>query len=364
MTFPHTVRRLSLVLGLAAALSILATGGVSAASVAEIANLTGPDRQKILEEGAKKEGEVLWIGGLNQRRARRPILKAFRKKYPFIDAKGVRTGSRKALQRVLAEHRAKTPRVDVINSNVVVSLKKAGLVQAFRSPALDAYPKKEKDPNRIWATMRYSYHGVAAYNTNLVSAADAPKTFADLLDPKWKGKMVWGDSSETGAPFLITYLRLTWGEAKALDFIKNLSKQMVVTRTSSIRNILDLVVAGEHHIMISPALHHVGGARKKGAPIQAAMVNPVLARNGYFMLMKSAPHPHAAMLLIDFILSKEAQSILRKARYFPAHPEVAPAKQMRPYQPRLNGLEQFTIDAEMLHANAKRSEELFRAYFK
>ena len=348
----------------AAALTALALGGALAASVEEIANLAGPDRQKILEEGARKEGEVLWIGGLNQRRARRPILKAFRKKYPFIDAKGVRTGSRKALQRVLAEHRAGTPRVDVINSNVVVSLKKAGLVQAFRSPALDAYPKKEKDPNRIWATMRYSYHGVAAYNTNLVAAADAPKTFADLLDPKWKGKMVWGDSSETGGPFLITYMRLNWGEAKALEFIKKLSKQAVVTRTSSIRNILDLVVAGEHHIMISPALHHVGGARKKGAPIQASMVDPVLARNGYFMLMKTAPHPHAAMLLIDFILSKEAQNILRKARYFPAHPEVQPAKQMRPYQPRLNGLDQFTIDAEMLHANAKRSDELFRAYFK
>ena len=340
------------------------TGGVSAATVAEIANLTGPDRQKILEQGARKEGELLWIGGLNQRRARRPILKAFKKKYPFINAKGIRTGSRKALQRVLAEHRAKTPRVDVINSNVVVSLKKAGLVQAFRSPALDAYPKKEKDPNRVWATMRFSYHGVAGYNTNLVSAADAPKTFADLLDPKWKGKMVWGDSAETGARFLITYLRKTWGEAKALDFIKKLSKQKVVTRTSSIRNILDLVVAGEHHIMISPALHHVGGARKKGAPIQASMVNPVLARNGYFMLMKSAPHPHAAMLLIDFILSKEAQNILRKARYFPAHPKVKPAKQMRPYQPRLNGLEQFTINAEMLHANAKRSEEIFSKYFK
>lgn len=356
--------RLLPIIGLITVFTLAGTGGALARTVAEIADLTGPDRQKILEEGARKEGEVLWIGGLNQKRARRPLLKAFIKKYPFINAKGIRTGSRKALQRVLAEHRAKTPRVDVINANVVISLKKAGLVQDFRTPALDAYPKKEKDPNRTWATMRYSYHGVAAYNTNLVSAADAPKTFADLLNPKWKGKMVWGDSAETGGPFLITYLRRNWGEAKAVDFIKKLSEQKVVTRTSSVRNILDLVVAGEHHIMISPALHHVGGARKKGAPIQASMVNPVLARNGYFMLMKTAPHPHAAMLLIDFILGKEAQKILRKARYFPAHPEVEPAKQMRPYQPRLNGLEQFTIDAEMLHAEAKRSGEIFRKYFK
>lgn len=364
MTFRSFVYRLVGFAAVAALFVMAGTGAPFAQSVAEIANLTGPDRQRILEEGAKKEGELLWIGGLNQKRARRPLLRAFMKKYPFIDAKGVRTGSRKALQRVLAEHRANTPRVDVINSNVVVSLKKAGLVQAFRSPALDAYPTKDRDPNRIWATMRYSYHGVAAYNTNLVSEADAPKTFADLLNPKWKGKMVWGDSGETGAPFLITYLRRTWGDAKALDFIKKLSAQEVVTRTSSIRNILDLVIAGEHHIMISPALHHVGGARKKGAPIQAHMVDPVLARNGYFMLMKTAPHPHAAMLLIDFILSEEAQEILSKARYFPAHPNVEPAEQMRPYQPRQNGLEHFIVDAEMLHAEAKRSDEIFKRYFK
>jgi iron(III) transport system substrate-binding protein len=364
MTVPSFVSRLLPAISLIAVFALADTGGAVARTVAEIADLTGPDRQKILEEGARKEGALLWIGGLNQKRARRPILKAFKKKYPFIDAKGVRTGSRKALQRVLAEHRAKTPRVDVINANVVVSLKKAGLVQAFRSPALDAYPKNEKDPNRIWATMRYSYHGVAAYNTDLVKAADAPKTFEDLLDPKWKGKMVWGDSAETGARYMITYLRRTWGEAKTLDFLKKLAKQKIVTRTSSIRNILDLVVAGEHHIMISPALHHVGGARKKGAPIEAAMVSPVLARNGYFMLMKSAPNPHAAMLLIDFILSEQAQKILKKARYFPAHPKVKPAKQMRPYQPRLKGLEQFTVDAEMMNANAKKSDEIYRKFFQ
>ena len=364
MTVPRFVSRLLPAIGLIAVFALADTAAAFARTVAEIANLTGPDRQKILEEGARKEGALLWIGGLNQKRARRPILKAFIKKYPFIEAKGIRTGSRKALQRVLAEHRAKTPRVDVINANVVVSLKKAGLVQPFRSPELDSYPKKEKDPNRIWATMRYSYHGVAAYNTDMVSAAEAPKTFDDLLDPRWKGKMVWGDSAETGARYLITFLRKTRGEAKTLDFLKKLSKQKIVTRTSSIRNILDLVVAGEHHIMISPALHHVGGARKKGAPIEAAMVSPVLARNGYFMLMKSAPNPHAAMLLIDFILSEEAQKILKKARYFPAHPKVKPAKQMRPYQPRLKGLEQFTVDAEMMHAEAKKSDEIYRKFFQ
>ena len=138
MTVPRFINRLLPAISLIAVFALADTGGAFARSVAEIANLTGPDRQKILEQGAKKEGALLWIGGLNQKRARRPILKAFKKKYPFIDAKGIRTGSRKALQRVLAEHRAKTPRVDVINSNVVVSLKKAGLVQAFRSPALDA----------------------------------------------------------------------------------------------------------------------------------------------------------------------------------------------------------------------------------
>lgn len=353
-----------LALGFSAAFMLTNMGSAFALSVAEIANLTGPDRQKILEQGAKKEGELLWVGGLNQKRARLPILRAFMKKYPYIKAKGIRTSSKKALQRVLAEHRANTPRVDVINANVVVALKTAGLVQAFLSPALAAYPKSERDPNRIWGTFRYAFHGIAAYNTKKVTEADSPKTFEDLLNPKWKGKMVWSDSAETGAPFLFTYLRRVWGEKKTLDYLKKLSKQNIVTRTSSARNILDLVVAGEHQIMINPALHHVGGARKKGAPINASMHDPVLARNGYFMLMKTAPHPHASMLLMDFILSKQAQKILKKARYFPAHPEVKPAKQMQPFVPRLKGMKQFTVDAELMYSERKKSQAIFDRLFR
>ena len=102
----------------------------------EIANLTGPDRQKILEEGAKKEGELLWIGSFNEDNAR-PIVKGFMARYPFIKVNRVRTDSTQALQRVLAELRAKAPHTDLITSSAVVELEQANAVQAFKSPVFE-----------------------------------------------------------------------------------------------------------------------------------------------------------------------------------------------------------------------------------
>jgi iron(III) transport system substrate-binding protein len=345
-----------------AMLAVAAGGAAAAATIDEIANLQGPDRQRILEEGARKEGTVMLSGGLNQD-MRIALYEAFVKKYPFIKPEGQRLGSTAALQRLLAEIRAKTPRTDVVVSSLVVELKQANLAQPFRSPILETFPAAFQEPNHLYGTYRVAYHGIA-YNTKLVSPDEAPKTYEDLLDPKWKGKIVWNDSAETGAPLLILYLRKIWGEEKAEDYLRKLAKQNIVTRPSSLRNVVDLLIAGEHHIMLNAAFHHVAGSRAKGAPVDATMQEPVLARNNYVVLLKTAPHPYASMLLIDFLMSEEAQRLMGMEQYFPVNPAVPPLDEMIPYDPIRQGKKVLVVDDDLLAQEKTRSIELFQKYFR
>ncbi len=354
----------SLVALTALATIALGAAGASAMSVDEIATYSKPDRQQILEAGAKKEGEMLWIGGLNEKTATRPILAAFKKKYPYIDAKAIRTGTAEGLQRVLAEHRAKTPRVDLINSNVIEELKEAGLAQRIKTPLLDSFPADFKDPEGLYATLRYSYHGIAAWNTSVVSEKDSPKTYGDLLDPRWKGKMVASDSMDTGLPFLMTYMRVLKGEKESMDYFEKLSKQQVKVSSASNRNLLDMVIAGEHTLILNPALHHIGQSKAKGAPVEGSMADPVLARNGYFVMLTTAPHPHATMLLIDFLLQEEAQNIIKQESFYPAHPDIEPLDEMKAYTPKAKGFKQLTMDDTILSKYGPESMGIFTKLFQ
>lgn len=358
---PNLVRSFGIIVALLA-LAVSASREVAALSVEEIANLTGPDRQRILEEGARKEGAVIMVGGFNQD-SRQKIYDAFMKKYPYIKPGGQRLGSAPTLQRTLAEYRAKSPQSDLVVSSLVVALKQAGIVQPFRSPILESFPAELQDPDRISGTYRMAYHGIA-YNTNLVTEAEAPKSYEDLLDPKWKGKIVWNDSAETGAPLLITYLRKIWGEQKTETYLRELGKQNIVTRPSSLRNVLDLVVAGEHTVMLNAAFHHVAGSRAKGAPINATMQEPVLARNNYVLLLKTAPHPHAAMLMIDFLMDVEAQRLMGLEQYYPVNPAVPPLDEMIPFDPVRQNKKVLMVDDELLFQETTRSTALFKQYFR
>ena len=313
-----------------------------ALSTEEIANLTGPDRQKILEDGARKEGELLWIGSFNEDNAR-PIVKGFTARYPFIKVNRVRTDSTQALQRVLAELRAKAPHTDLITSSAVVELEDANAVQSFKSPVFDNWPAQDHDPRGFAAPLYVTYYGVAAYNTNEVTAAEAPKTYDDLLDPKWKGQMVL-NSNESGALFVISFLRMSMGDDKAEAYLEKLAKQNVAMREESARTVLAMVASGEYKIMINPFLVHVGELVRKKAPIDVSMQDPVAAIDTPLLLAKQAPHPYSAMLLMDYLLGPEAQGMLRDAGYFPGNPNVAASPILKPYQPQTRGYGKFHVD--------------------
>jgi ABC-type Fe3+ transport system substrate-binding protein len=345
---------------------VILLAGISpatAATVEQIAGLTGPDRQKVLEEGAKKEGEVVWVGTFSEDNTRE-VLAGFAKRYPHIALNRVRTDSTKALQRVLSEQRARNYQTDLITSYTGLELREAKALQAFKSPVLDAYPTKAKDPGGMSAALYIQYFGMAAYNTDKVPEAQAPKSYDDLLNPKWKGQMVWGNDGTSGAPFLITSLRKQWGEEKTYAYLEKLAQQKIVTRSESGRTVIGMTISGEYPIMLLPFLTHIGEAVKKKAPVGGAMVDPVPGTATPIMLAKNAPHPHASMLVIDYLLDKEAQGVLRDLRYFPAHPDVAAAEEMRPFQPSARGLGTLLIDDAEASQMLQKTSEIFTKLFE
>lgn len=291
----------------------------------QIALLNKPERQKILEEGAKREGRLIWYTPLIVNQAVRPLKEVFEKKYPFIKVDFHRANSRGLVQKWFAENAAKRYEADVVGGSEVTMLgKKAGLLLRFSSPYLRDYPAELKDPQGFWASTNL-YFMALAYNTRRIKANDAPKTYEDLLNPKWKGRMAWHMGSNTGAPLFIGNIISAFGEKAGTAYLQNLAKQNITSATASARGIVDLVVAGEYDIAINIFNNHAEISKNAGAPVDWHPLEPVPSPLGTTGIAKNTPRPHAAMLFTDFLFSEEGQKVFQRADYLPAHPKV-PAK--------------------------------------
>jgi ABC-type Fe3+ transport system substrate-binding protein len=298
-----------------------------ALSAEEIALLNRADRQKILEEGAKKEGKLVWYTPLIVNQAVRPLKEAFEKKYPFIKVDFHRANSRGLVQKWFTENEAKRHEADVVGGSEVTMLgKKTGLLLRFTSPYLRDYPSELKDPQGFWSSTNL-YFMTLAYNTRRIKPVEAPKTYDDLLNPKWKGRMAWHMGSNTGAPLFIGNILATLGPKAGSTYLQNLAKQSITSATASARGIVDLVVAGEYDIAINIFNNHAEISKNAGAPVDWQPLEPVPSPLGTTGVAKNAPRPHAAMLFTDFLLSEEGQNVFQRADYLPAHPKV-PAKTM------------------------------------
>ncbi len=317
--------KLPVLIFLAVVLAILATAHVSAATVEEVALTKAPKRQSLLEEGARKEGKLLWYTTLIVNQALKPLKEAFEKKYPYVQMEFHRADSEQLAQRMLAEYQAKKYDVDVLDgTSTIVMLQRAGFIQRFASPLLRDYPAKLKDAQGYWAVPNV-YFMTLGYNTKLVKPNEVPKSLNDLLHPKWKGKMIWSTSGGSGAPIFIGNTLMTMGQEAGMNYLKKLAAQNVAKSTASNRAVLDMVIAEEYAIAINIFNYHAVISRSAGAPVDWQALEPVPGQVKTLGLAKNAPHPHAALLFIDFLLSKEGQKIFQEADYLPAHPEV-PAK--------------------------------------
>ena len=340
----------------------LLTSGAASAQSDSLAMYRGPDREQRLIDGAKKEGQLMVSSSMIADQATRPMLAGFEAKYPFVKAKYVRDDPPQQIQKLMAESHADHMVADVVESTgLEVPMRAANIDQPFWSPEIEAYAPERRDPQNFWAPTRFSYIG-ACYNTNLDKPADLPKSFQDFLDPKWKGKMVWSGTT-MGNLLFITGVRNFMGEDKAFAYLQKLAQQDVVSIPSANRVVVDRVMAGEYSLCLDAFLHHPIISARKGAPIAPLPLDPVLTVVSSVMLPKAPPHPYAAMLFIDYLLSKEGQQKLQGADYFPARPDVPASPDLNKIVPHNIGLHENFISPAKMYADLPRSRQIYNELF-
>lgn len=346
-----------------AALLALASPARPAPAI-DIATYKGADREQLLVAGARKEAKVVFYSGMIENQALRPLVDAFKKKYPFMAVEYWRGDSRGLVQKTLTERRANRLIGDIVESTGGAEvLIKAGAVAPFASPSSAMYPANYIDKNGMWAASRLNYFGLA-YNTRQVSAAEVPKSYEDLLNPKWRGALAWRADSEVGAGLFIASVLQSMGKAAGEAYLKRLAAQRIVNYAGSARALVDRVGEGEYKIAIEIYAHHPLISKAKGAPLDTQMLNPATSSLSTIQLVRNAPHPYAAMLMIDFVLSKEGQEALRAAQYLSPNPSVEPDPSLRKIIPRLAGFKETVVTPELMFASRAESNALFQKYFQ
>jgi iron(III) transport system substrate-binding protein len=262
-----------------------------------------------LIEAARKEGKVVYYTPIDLPVAEL-IAKAFEAKYPGITVRVERTGAERVFQRISQEYASNIHAVDVVNSSDAAHFivwKRDGLLEPFvPEDVAKHYTAEQKDPDGTFAAFRANL-SVIGYNTRLVKDQDAPKSFADLLDPKWTGKIVKGHPGYSGTIMTATYeisRDLGW------DFFERLAKQRVM-QVQSAADPPKKLGLGERAVMADGNEYVLFQVKESGAPVEA--VYPTegtpLSRspNGLF---KAAPNPKAARLFQCFCFSPECQELV------------------------------------------------------
>jgi iron(III) transport system substrate-binding protein len=275
---------------------------------------------------AKKEGKVVWYTTLIVNQAIRPLKEAFEKAYPGIELQYTRADEAPTAAKILAETQAGRVQADIFDGiSNMVPLKRAGLVVPHGSPSASKIPADLKDRDAYWISILI-YVFAPGINTTLVSKEQAPKTYQDLLDPRWRGKMAWNPGSIAGALGFVGATLTSMGDARGMDYLKALSAQRIVNIEASSRAILDQVIAGEYPMGLMMFNHHTVISAQKGAPTDWIKLEPVPVALDAVAILKDAPHPNAAKLLVDFLTSEDGQRVLQKADYLPAMPSVPAMK--------------------------------------
>jgi ABC-type Fe3+ transport system substrate-binding protein len=359
---PWSVRKTWTAFFLAAALS---SAGAGLAQAQEILTSRAPDREQQLIEGARKEGKVILYSAAIVNQALRPLADAFMKKYPFVKLTYWRGDTEEIVAKISAEVRANNVVADLVEGTGVGELAvEAGLTVPFSTPAANDLPEIYRDPRGNWASTRVSYFSIA-YNTKLVAPDQVPRTYDDLLDPRWKGKLAWRIGTSSGTPLFISSIRLARGEEKAAEYFAKLAQQKIINFGSgSARTLVDRVIAGEFPIALNIFAHHPLISKAKGAPVNSQLLAPVPTTAGTMVVPKGVRHPFAAMLLADFILSKEGQQIFAKAEYFPVRADVPPLDVLAPIVPKTAGVEELFVSSEQLNRYTQRSQQIFEDLFR
>jgi len=311
-----------------------------------------------LVQAAKKEGTVMWYTSLALPSST-SIAHFFELKYPGMDVRVHRTGSQRVLQRVMQEAAAGVKTVDVIHTSDAghfVLLKEKGMLLKYAPQGTMPFPAGFKDKDGFYFGMRATL-SVIADNPKLISDKDAPRTWKDLLNRKWKGKMVSGHPGYSG--IIMTHV-LALVNLYGWDYFRDLAKNSLHV-VQSANDPAGVVASGERPVGVNGAEYFYYKTQKQGNPIKIIypsegiplVVSPVA-------VAKDAPHPNAAKLFVDYIFSKDSQQLLAdKEGLYTGHPQVTyPAD-----KPKLKDLKLLSVEADELEKRNAEIKKRFIEYF-
>lgn len=343
--------RFSLTLAVIAAVMLAASsaGNRANAQTAEdlwksLERLPAADREKKLIDGARKEAEMVWYTNSGIENATRYI-QGFKKKYPFINANFWRSKTRQVTQRIVAEANAGKHLVDVIKPSIdlLPVLLERNLIGRYDTPLRAIYPAHAKSP--FYTNMNYAFR-VFAFNPRKISAKDAPRTWEELLNPKWKGEILFDESSLEEVMALLA----AWGKEKTINYLGKLSQQQLLIRVGR-DTTTQMMMAGEAPLAVTTYGYNNESLRASNAPVEWVAQDLVPALIYPLTLTRNAPHPHAAALFYDFLISEEGQRLIAKEGRVVAHPKVEPV------YPRMKELQNLLgtprIQLNTLEQNAK-----------
>ena len=304
-------------------------------------------------EAAKKEGELAWWSTIAQDQSQK-LVDEFMKRYPFIKANYWRSGSVGLHNKILIEARAGRWSWDVLSQTTpefIYELKQKKIIAPYNSPERSQFSPDLKDKDGFW-TGTYALPTGLGFNTQQVKKEDAPKSYKDLLDSKWKGGKISVDDENYE---LLVGLVQAWGKNAAVDYLKALAAQApVIGRGATQRT--QMLGAGEFPLAISYT-HTVEWSKSQGSAVDWVNLEPVIIKFDGIMLGAKAPHPNAGKLFIDFVLSQQGQELLQSFR------RVTLREGVDPDPPRLiKGFKRIVLHPDRSQ-NAQESLKLYREIF-
>jgi len=319
------------------------------AFISAVSSLTSfPGEAQELKEKAEAEGKLMFYATFNAADSK-TLVDGFKKLYPKIDAVYYRTTDSALMERILTESRAGQHLWDVVVTTSFYghNLKKRGLLATYDSPERKFYRDGYKDPQATW-TSSYTNYGAFGYNTRMVPKTSVPKSFTDLLKPEWKGHI--GMDSRPYEWFG-TMLK-AMGEEKGLAYMRELAKQTQLRAGRTL--VAQLVAAGEFRGALTGYSQTFEVLKPSGAPVDWIYLNPVFANIHPTGVAAKAPHPNAARLFIDFILSKRGQELIRGMNRIPDRIDTPPDQArliegIKPAFAPTEVLEEFERYAKLFH---------------
>lgn len=269
------------------------------------------ERSKLLIDGAKKERVVYYYGSTSTADVQ-DLFKGFNQQYPFIEVRYTRLGAPALVSKISSEYQGSVYNADVVSvrGTLFPELISKKIVTKYKSP-LTQFLRKGFADNDGYLLGLYATGYTLIYNTTKVKSNEVPRSYEDLLDPRWKGRLVMDREEYDWLAGIIDLM----GEKKAVNFFKRLIDEQKLAFNRGHTLMTQLLAAGEYDLMVDGYVHNAVQFKNARAPIDFVFTNPTLIKPPQSLgITSKAPHPYAAALLIDYHLSKEAQENLAKKR--------------------------------------------------